>query len=600
MSSIRLTGSPGDDSDELAAWLEETGSYFQYDPLEDGEIRLLEVEPALSPDPIRCRLIHVKRGENYQYEILSLDWHRLAKPQIPISMNGHTFDAPPEIWAAIHRVRSETESRLLWTDSICINQRFDNTDQDTDNTERNDQLSHLHYIYQNATGLLVWLGSVEDNSHLVFEHLDRCRKQSHINWCHYSGETDDAFRKLSKRSWFYRAQSAQELSLSKEAILLCGRYQCEWLDLMKCSSFPSIDDYYHPLEGPDGRTHLHNLTQISRASRVQLRNLFLWSRHCRASDPRDKIFGVLMVNTGIRFGIPIDYKQDVLQLFRSFTQRVIESSQNLDILHWLGPRKSVDGLPSWVPDYNTFNPAGTLPRVFGMSAAYSVHYPLVLLPVFEFRSGNVLALRGRFVEKVAKAAEELRAQDTTIPGSENFNSILSGWENLALSLTNRRFPQTIIDAFSDTLIGNDDADLLIESDDPPFFRKERALSSPIAAKFNMWYKHYGAGILQKTDPANTKEHQPLDADSMWYSRCMERTCYGRKFFITDKGSMGLAPLRTKEGDDIVFFPGGKYPFILRAGENGTYELIGDCFLYDLDVFELFQDDETSTQEFLLT
>lgn len=81
---------------------------------------------------------------------------------------------------------------------------------------------------------------------------------------------------------------------------------------------------------------------------------------------------------------------------------------------------------------------------------------------------------------------------------------------------------------------------------------------------------------------------------------MELTCYGRKFFITDRGSMGLAPPRARDGDDIVFFPGGKYPFIVRPKGNGTYELVGDCFLHDFDVFALFQSENIESQEYILT
>ncbi|KAI1461700.1 heterokaryon incompatibility protein-domain-containing protein [Annulohypoxylon moriforme] len=584
--------------DASATWLEETGSYYQYEPLIDNAMRLLELEPGLPSDPIRCRFHIQEDSKEYPYEVLSCDWHRSTTPRVPISLNGQTFDAPPQIWAALHRIRSETQSKFIWTDSICINQGFDSEDLHASNTERSDHLSRLPHIYRNTTDLLVWLGSAENNSHLVFEHLDKCRKHSHINWCHYTGKTEDAFRKLSERSWFYRALSVLEISLRDNATIMCGRDQCEFLDLMKCSSFLSTDIYYHPLEGPDSRTHLHHLSQIVCTDRIRLRNAFRWYRHCRASDPRDKIFGTLMMDTNTQLDIPIDYRQNIRRLFRKFTQKVIESSDNLDVLHWLGPSKRIDGLPSWVPDYNIVNPAGTLPRVFGMSATYSLKYPQKLLPGFEFRSGKVLVVHGRFVEKVAQAAEELVAQDTTIPGSEKFSSVISEWESLALSLTEKRFSESTLDAFSNTLIGNDATDLLVDDDNPPLARKKRAPSPLITAKFNKWYKYIKE--QQASGHQRKSWKKGLSADLMQYSRAMELICYGRKFFITDKGSMGLAPPRARAGDDIVFFPGGAYPFIVRARDNGTYELIGDCFLYDFDVFALFQDQEISTQEFLLT
>ncbi|KAI1106696.1 heterokaryon incompatibility protein-domain-containing protein [Jackrogersella minutella] len=613
-----MVSSDSDTPDASVRWIKEKGP-FHYDPLQDEEIRLLELRPApLLGDPIKCRLIHVKLYEHYLglYDILSCDWRNNENTPISILLNGQTFDAPFETWVALLHVRLQDKSRFFWTDAICIDQKTDSLSQNTNHTQRDAQLSRLHDIYQGATGLIAWIGRAEDNLQLVFEHLDRCRTHNHINWCHYSGDTEDAFRKLAQRPWFYRAWSAQELALCKEATIKCGFRQCEWLELTKCSSFLAAGDYYHPLKGPDGRSHLHHLRELTSGHRVKLRDIFLWNRHCRADDPRDKVFGALLLDTGIQFDIPIDYSQHVTQLFQSFTQKVIESSRNLDFLHWIGSQKCIDGLPSWVPDYNIVNPIGALPRIFGMSASYSIHYPLELLSGFEFRPGNILAVHGHFVEKIERTADELEVEDTTIPGSKKFSSVLNGWETLASSLTNKRFPQATIDAFSDTLIGNDDVDLLIETDDPPFVRKKRPLSSASADKFNAWYKRYGTGVLGNANPTSTKEREagkvdienndedirlkePLDEASMWYSRRMELTCYGRHFFVTDKGSMGLAR-GAREGDDIVFFPGGKYPFVLRVKDDGTYELVGDCFLYDLDVFALFQDKVIKTREFLLT
>ncbi|KAI1142652.1 heterokaryon incompatibility protein-domain-containing protein [Hypoxylon sp. FL0543] len=598
----------GDTSDEPVPWIEETGTSFQYTPLStaDDSIRLLELEPALSPeDPIRCKLIHAKRNRNHQYEILSCDWQGVTTAQVPISLDGRTLDVPSEIWAALQRVRLQEQPRLIWTDAICIDQKFNDRDQTSNDTERNYHLSRLPDIYHGATGLLVWLGSAEDNSDLVFEHLDRCRTHTHINWCLYAGKTSLAFRHLSRRRWFYRAQSAQELALSEKATILCGRHQSTWLDITKCSTFLGTTDYYHPLKGPDSVTHLHHLLELTRNRRVQLRDIFLWIRHCRSDNLRDKVSGTLMMDTDIRHGIPIDYSRGIVQLFQAFTRKIIESTRSLDVLHWLGTtQKDIRGLPSWVPDYTIVNPVGTLPRIFSQSATYSIHYPFTLLPGLDLRPGNILAVQGRFVEKIKKVADELQTDAT--PGSKSFNSSLRTWEDLALGISNKRFPQAIIDAFCDTLIGNDEDDLAVEDDQPPYVRRSRPIKSKVIDEFSSWYKQYGAGVLREVDPSHTttsfdspEQQERADRHLRWYSHHMETTSYGRRFFITDGGSMGLAPPRARGGDDIVFFPGGKYPFVLRATDRGDYELVGDCFLYDFDVFALFQDQRATTREFLL-
>ncbi|KAI0008562.1 heterokaryon incompatibility protein-domain-containing protein [Xylariaceae sp. FL0662B] len=616
--------------DDLVPWVEATPVQFRYEPLkEDDAIRLLELEPShSSEDPVRCKLIHADRSESFQYEILSCDWRSKAKADtVPISINGQTFDAPSEVWAALHKVRLEDRPRLLWTDAICIDQHLEESGKSVDEEERNQQVSRLRDTYQNAVQLLVWLGRASDGSDLVFEHLEKCSGHKHINWCHYRGETEQAFLQLCKRSWFYSVWSAQELALTKRAIILCGDRRSDWLNLMKCSAFLSTGSYYHPLKGPDGRTHLHHLREVSRSNHVQLKNVFLCNRHCQADDHRDNVFSVMAFDISRQLGIPVDYRIDVSELFRIFTQKIIEESRELDVLHWFGSRKHMAGLPSWVPDYSTSDPIGTLPRIFSGAASYSVHYPFKLLRRgFSFKPGGVLSVLGRrIIEKIAVVGDELEPEDDVVPGSEKFQRVLRGWEYLASQLTSKkRFPQAVTDAFSDTLIGNDENDLFIDNGQAPFIiKRNRPAVSPRTDMFHVWYKKYGTGILEKVDleyfkeadtdkptlcptgePSTEKQRQASEARAKtrleWYARQMEMTCYGRRFFITNKGSMGLAPPQGRPGDDLVFFPGGKYPFVLRTRDDGTHELVGGCFLYDFDVFALFLEDNIETREFVLT
>ncbi|KAI1083354.1 heterokaryon incompatibility protein-domain-containing protein [Whalleya microplaca] len=615
-----------DSGDESLPWVEETAVQFQYKSLEsDDSIRLLELEQSRSPeDPIRCKLIHVDRSESLQYEILSCDWHNKEADTVPISLNGQTFDAPSELWTALRKVRLDDQPRLLWTDAICINQHLEESDRSTDEQERNEQVLRLRNTYQRAEQLLIWLGSASDRSDLVFKHLETCSSHKHINWCHYKGETEQAFLQLCKRSWFYRVWSAQELALTKRAIVLCGDHRGDFLNLMKCSAFLSTNSYYHPFEGLDDRTHLQHLRDISRSPRVQLKNAFLCNRHCEAQNPKDKIFSImgLDVSRQLRLDIGINYQADVSNVFRFFTRKIIEASQDLEILHWFGSQKHIAGLPSWVPDYSTSKPIGTLPRIFSGGAIYSVQYPFRLLSGFNFRPGGFLTVLGRRIERIAIVSDELEAKDTARPGSDEFQVVLHRWERLASKLTNKRFPQAIADAFSDTLVGNDEDDLLIENDQPPLIKKKRPTVSRKANEFYVWYKKYGSGILERTDPKYFEEvdynrvslfskEAPSTEEGWralavqnygrlkWYARQMEMTCCGRRFFITDKGSMGLAPPQGRKGDELVFLPGGRYPFVLRTRDDSTYELVGDCFLYDLDVFRLFQDPNIETREFVL-
>lgn len=66
-------------------------------------------------------------------------------------------------------------------------------------------------------------------------------------------------------------------------------------------------------------------------------------------------------------------------------------------------------------------------------------------------------------------------------------------------------------------------------------------------------------------------------------------CYGRRFFQTQEGYMGLAPRDTREGDQIAIFLGCLNPVVIRPvhednrtlSSASTFEYIGECFVHGL-------------------
>ena len=66
-------------------------------------------------------------------------------------------------------------------------------------------------------------------------------------------------------------------------------------------------------------------------------------------------------------------------------------------------------------------------------------------------------------------------------------------------------------------------------------------------------------------------------DSGRFHEAFVRACNDRRFFVTKKGYMGMAPESTKEGDLVAIIFGGKVPYIIRSTENG-YRFIGDCYV----------------------
>ncbi|KAI4150685.1 MAG: hypothetical protein L6R39_002200 [Caloplaca ligustica] len=581
-------------------WIEATVDVYQYEKLQAlNAFRLVELEPSQSTDdPIRCKVVHGHLSTNPDYEVLSCGVGASCET-IPILLDEKTLEVPADLWCALRRIRREARPRLFWNNAICINPN--------DIQERNQQASLLKDILQKAGQLLVWLGEAADNSHLVFNHHNNCKSMPLLglglndsNLPRYAGETKEAFLKLCQRPWFFRVWSAPEIAWSKKnAILMCGQDEGRLHELTECSS-PVHG--YHPVSGVHGPCQLRSLDQLTQYY-YSIIWVFRHIAYCPANDPREKVFGVAALIE--KLAIPIDYGANTVDVFRDFTQRFIEVTQDIHILHWLGTRGRMDDLPSWVPDFSAPISSTVLPRTDG-SACYQATYPSTVLPGIRFRSDGALIMQGRPIEKILAVGEELPIDSSVTPGTETFSRILHGWELLATQLlSSKRFSQAISDAFSDTLTACDDQEQLGKKR-PPF--------NTCAEDFARWYRRYGSGVLAETDKAYFEEMEIVLAwiqdikcslgdshqDGLGiYARKMEVACYGRRFFITDQGSMGLAPARARADDELIFFPGGLYPFVVRGRDDGTSELIGDCYLYDFYVFGLFEDATRDTREYVL-
>ncbi|OJJ37040.1 hypothetical protein ASPWEDRAFT_437777 [Aspergillus wentii DTO 134E9] len=178
---------------------------------------------------------------------------------------------------------------------------------------------------------------------------------------------------------------------------------------------------YHPVYGVDGWHHLINLWFLAREKSVE--DVFRYSRICHASDPKDRIYGVLGIFE--RQMIPIDYNTEATDIYRQFTESAIQKYSTIEIFHWFGPRKGPGGLCSWVPDYGLSGVAGTLPWPLRDGRRKCRRKPQ-----FRFREEDLI-IKGRHLGLVKEISCELVPDGQHIPGSEGFTRVLYEWESLA-------------------------------------------------------------------------------------------------------------------------------------------------------------------------
>ena len=62
---------------------------------------------------------------------------------------------------------------------------------------------------------------------------------------------------------------------------------------------------------------------------------------------------------------------------------------------------------------------------------------------------------------------------------------------------------------------------------------------------------------------------------------MRKYTFGRSLCITKFGSLASVPHKSKPGDRICIFKGGRVPFVVRDIGNGYRQLVGGCYVHGM-------------------
>jgi hypothetical protein len=115
--------------------------------------------------------------------------------------------------------------------------------------------------------------------------------------------------------------------------------------------------------------------------------------------------------------------------------------------------------------------------------------------------------------------------------------------------------------------------------------------SPSSDKYGSIFKHLFDGDFSK------RFH---GVPVMRYLTSVAGCCTSRRFFITEKGYMGLGSLGTKPGDCVCILFGGPTPFILRDLDAGHHQFISDAYVHGVMHGEALADiSKEAEQEFVL-
>ncbi|KAI0439819.1 heterokaryon incompatibility protein-domain-containing protein [Xylaria telfairii] len=336
---------------------------------------------------VERRLLNGRTGQ--KYTTLSYAWG-LQHNTVEICIGDRRLRVGRNLHSALWNIRQHNRTIMLWVDAICINQ--------DDVNERNHQVQQMRRIYSSATETIIYVGGqtgsntecsawnfLERNATWALNHdgnedPDRPKRKEAL--VDFRGDLSDVEIDVLRRPWFRRLWVFQEVVVSKRLLIRCGKRSISWDDFCKILllSPRHHDRYglsierlnqvevvrnmfqarctYQKLCGmdhllPSWRSQLQTLEHDT----LDILNLLQMAGPLQASDPRDKIFGLLGVCSGIDVDDPrfaINYYQDCRSVYTKFARQIMDVANNYDILSYVEHNgiHHYHGLPSWVPNWD--------------------------------------------------------------------------------------------------------------------------------------------------------------------------------------------------------------------------------------------------------
>ncbi|KAL4964641.1 heterokaryon incompatibility protein-domain-containing protein [Aspergillus stella-maris] len=320
----------------------------------NDSIRLLRLKPGTDDEPLHANLetVDINQIPLPLYEALSYtSVNDPADPPEPCPVFiGNYWDVAhvsTNCGKALRRLRRQNADRLLWVDSLCIDQGS--------LEEKNGQVLVLREIYSRATKVLSYVGDEPSDSRPVLSFLKDItafQPASCNKWSLSDRNVKESLSTLLKRPYFSRLWVLQETLMAREVEIICGNVSARWpkRSFNEGSSEAAFswlfrDAKWFPFTGRD------------------LLNVLVDASPYKCSDQRDKVFAVLGL-MGEKFIGP-DYKISTESAYIGIAAYLIQQWQTLNIFALAGQSRSTLQLPSWVPDWSQSLSLPTLDTFLG-------------------------------------------------------------------------------------------------------------------------------------------------------------------------------------------------------------------------------------------
>ena len=638
-------------------------SSLHYKPLNEAkqDIRILNITSGVGEESVICSLQHFSCSHKYpHYTALSYCWGTLVDA-VSITVDGAPVSVTVNLASALRSLRSKGHSHI-WVDALCINQN--------DKIERGQQILRMKAIYRNAATTIAWLGpDTKNQADTAFQRLkvlatrkpeDEFENAIAALFTGYTAWRNDpgwsSIKALMDFAYWKRTWIIQELALSRSVLFWWGQSSIG-LDILDTAMANLRDrkpkDYFE--SGYKDILYLLVIVGKTRSKHgreskgMNLERILTFSCRSLASEPRDKIFGVLGLSSDGSELIPNpDYRKPLDAILRELT---ISMLLRQDSKGKIGPSDliCIDNptvpkraeLPSWVIDWTKIwtGPAGnfwasSVER--GLQSGYLASGRSNANPRIS-DDGMVLTIRGYVFDRVCslsavyliggKKPKAFLSEGMPGPASEHSlrENVYGGegdlfdaiWRSLiADRIAHKKGELSTKQAPS--FYGSHFAYLWSENSTQS--KGERLKHTYDCLTAVKSFPIYGRTLedWSRFSPSEsnaierTADYDEISVQDFGISRssigsepngmefiyaCKFRDMFHRRLLTTRKGYVGLAHAQSEIGDMICVLEGCTVPMILRPCNRG-FRLVGDAYVHGVMNGEHWQAQPLSSiQEF---
>lgn len=319
---------------------------FLYDSfdldLQLPSFRLIRLEKGTQL-PLKCHLFQAYLNDEsiLPYAALSYVWGSQSTSS-EIFLNKKVMFITTSLYDALFHLRQPDEDRIFWVDALCIDQ--------SNVKERSHQVNQMSEIYRKAENVVIWLGYRVGDAVLLKTVVDQFAKQlpseAFRKWPREDRRWQDQWRKVEQslgiydkdnlvnglnifleNPWFKRIWILQEVANAKRAIIECnlGNIPTKLFAMLPrmidCPVSDQCQAVLDVMPGPSSTTSWWNRDR-------NLCTLLYKFKGCEASDPRDRVYGLLGIASDMASNaIEADYSKEEETIVQDLCVYFYEANQ---------------------------------------------------------------------------------------------------------------------------------------------------------------------------------------------------------------------------------------------------------------------------------